>query len=296
MLTLAEGNPIGHIINHKTFEVGGWWVWSSTQTMLVLAGALVILIGLFVAKKVQTGPESEGSARYLTKNPIASMFEVICVYLRENVVRPLLHERTERFMPFLWTLFFFILASNLLGLVPLIDLNILYQIFTGGDKHVAIIGGTATQSLYVTAVLAAISAIVINLAGIKELGLGGYVKHLTGGAPPMLWPIMVPIEIMGIFIKPVALAIRLFANMTAGHTLVATLLMFAGAGWVMLTSKGAVIGAPIAVVSTLGAIAIYFLEIFVAFLQAFVFMFLTTVFISLLAHHDEHGHAEGAHA
>ncbi len=109
-------------------------------------------------------------------------------------------------------------------------------------------------------------------------------------------------------IKPVALALRLFANMTAGHILVAVLFMFAVKGIALLMGEnvtetgvtntpnamGVILGGSISLVSIVSAIAIYFLELFVAFLQAFVFMFLTTVFISQLAHHDEHEH-HGAH-
>jgi F-type H+-transporting ATPase subunit a len=108
-----------------------------------------------------------------------------------------------------------------------------------------------------------------------------------------LWPLMIPIEIVGTIIKPVALALRLFANMTAGHILVAVLFMFAVQGIGMLVAGGVggvVMGGAISIMSIVAAIAIYFLELFVAFLQAFVFMFLTAVFISQLSHHDEHEH------
>jgi F-type H+-transporting ATPase subunit a len=160
-------------------------------------------------------------------------------------------------------------------------------------EHKAFIGGTATQSIWVTGALAIVSALVINIAGVKELGLKDYFGHMTGGVPlkPAFMPIVALvflIELAGTAIKPIALAIRLFANMTAGHILVAVLLGFAAKGF--FSSDNPVIGFPVGVVSSLGVIAIYFLEIFVAFLQAFVFMFLTTVFISLLAHHGDHDH------
>jgi len=215
---------------------------------------------------------------------------VIYGYIREETARPLIQERTDKFMPFLWTVFFFILVNNLLGLIPLLDLN---NIFAGHfapemlAQHRAFIGGTATQSVYVTGALALIAAVIINFAGIRELGLMGYLKHLTADAPVMVWPIIIPIEILGTFVKPIALAIRLFANMTVGHILVGVLLGFAAEGFIKMD----IIGLPIGIVASASVIAIYFLELFVAFLQAFVFMFLTTVFISLLAHHGEHGTA-----
>lgn len=289
-LTLAAADPVGHVINHPAIVTeSGWWIWSSAQTNLVLSGIIMVGLGLLMAKAVSTGPESQGHARFVTRNPFLHMIEVICTYLRDNTIRPLLGKRADALSPFLWTLFFFILVNNLLGMIPLLDM---YHLANPADKaaHKAFIGGTATQSIYVTGMLALASAVVINLAGIKELGLGGYLKHLTAGAPIFVWPIIIPIEILGTFIKPVALAIRLFANMTAGHILVAVLLGFADEGF----AKADAIGIPVALVSTVGVIAIYFLEIFVAVLQAYVFMFLTAVFISLLEHHGDHDH-ETAH-
>ncbi|MEL7474179.1 MAG: F0F1 ATP synthase subunit A, partial [Planctomycetota bacterium] len=122
--------------------------------------------------------------------------------------------------------------------------------------------------------------------------------QLTGGAPKFIWPLMIPVEILGTFIKPVALAIRLFANMTAGHILMATLFMFVGLAFAAIDAIGGVLGVGLGVtviiMSVIGAFAVYMLEIFVAFLQAFVFMFLTTVFIAQLSHHGDHEH-EHAH-
>ena len=132
----------------------------------------------------------------------------------------------------------------------------------------------------------------------------GYLEHLCGGLIPLPHILLAPVvliifvvELAGQFIKPAALAIRLFANMVAGHTLMAVLLGFGaqaakgGMGPVGITG--------ISLISILAAIAITFLELFVAFLQAFIFMFLTAVFISLLSHHGEeheHGHDEAEHA
>lgn len=292
-LTLAAADPVAHVINHKWFETeDGTWLWSSSQTNLVVSALILLVVGTLVAKAVSTGDESQGAWRFVTKSRFAHMVEVICGYLRENTVRPLLHERTNRFMPFLWTLFFFILVNNLLGLIPLLDMhNVLMGQLSPEvvAEHRAFIGGTATQSIYVTGALAIVAGIMINYAGVRELGVGGYLKHLTAESPFFVWPIIIPIEIMGTFIKPIALAIRLFANMTAGHILVAVLLGFAAEGFLSV-GENAILGVFVGTLSSLGVIAIYFLELFVAFLQAFVFMFLTTVFISLLAHHGDHDH------
>jgi F-type H+-transporting ATPase subunit a len=302
-MTLAASNPVDHVVNQfphgwGVVEIGGRQIqwWSAHVGNLLLSGLLTVLLLWWASTKIRTGPASEGSSRYVTRNPFAHMIEVICVYLRDTTARPLLEGRTERFMPFLWTIFFFILINNLLGLVPITDTAHLIDKLTGTHLLSGVLGATATQNLFVTAALAIIAGLVINLAGIRELGLGGYLHHLTAGTPAYLWPLMVPIEILGTFIKPVALALRLFANMTAGHILVAVLFMFAVSGIGLLTKGGSglVLGPVISVASIIAAVAIYFLELFVAFLQAFVFMFLTTVFISQLSHHDEHEH-HGAH-
>lgn len=288
-LTLAADNPTYHVVNHWLFRLDGWWIWSANQTNLVLSALIILLLGPWVARRIATGPSADGHDRYVTRNPLAHMIEVMCVYLRDKTIEPLLHERTNRFLPFLLSLFFFILINNLLGLIPLLDIQALFA-----DDMVhrgqAWVGGTATQNLAVTGALALVAMIVINLAGVKELGLGGYIKHLTAGAPVFVWPIIIPIEILGTLIKPAALAIRLFANMTAGHILLAVIFMFVKLAF----GAGLVMGVGVGIVSIFAGVAIYFLEIFVAFLQAFVFMFLTTVFISLLAHHghDEHAHDE----
>jgi F-type H+-transporting ATPase subunit a len=121
-------------------------------------------------------------------------------------------------------------------------------------------------------------------------------KELLTGPKPLLLvvPIIFVVEILGLFIKPGALAIRLFANMLAGHTLLATIFMFTA---MALKSGGWGLAAPIGIVSAVFALAISFLELFVAFLQAFVFMFLTAVFIGMMTHHGDHEHEnEDEHA
>jgi len=298
--TLAASNPLDHVLNHYWIKVGDWWVWSSIQTNMVIAGIIMVVAGMRIAKKIATGPESEGHDRYVTRNPFAHMVEVICVYLQDKVVEPMLHERTAKFMPYLWTLFFFVLINNLLGLLPIFDLLSLFAPEMIVVEHRSPLGGTATQNLWVTGALALVSGVVINLAGLKALGTKHYFQHMTGGVPlkPLYLPIVAlvfAIEFAGIFIKPVALAIRLFANMTAGHTLLATLGMFIAMAF---AAESILVTAPVTLLSAVGMIGVLFLELFVAFLQAFVFMFLTAVFISLLSPHGdahEHGH-EPVHA
>lgn len=291
LITLAAADPSAHVWNHVFWKSpGGYWLWSGNQGNLVLSGIILIFGMLWVAKHVSTGDvKTEGAGAYVTKNKFAHMIEVICVYLREEVARPLLHDRTDKLMPFLWTVFFFILVNNILGLIPIMDLlHLIVPAWKEG--HMTPIGGTATQNIWVTGILAVVAAIVFNGAAIARLGITGYFSHMTGGAPWFVaWMIFI-LEFMGqIVIKPVALAIRLFANMTAGHILLATLIGFVGVVW----HESFVIKGPVTVISVVGAFAIMILELFVAFLQAFIFMFLTAVFISLMDHHDEHGHEHG---
>lgn len=295
LFTIAEANPLAHVVNHPAWvSESGLWLWSANQGTLVLSGLIIIIVGLWAASKIRTGPSSEGTDAYITKNRFAHALEVICVYLREEVARPLLHDRTDKLMPFLWTVFFFILTNNLLGLTPIGDLLHVIGGVIGKDIP-PIVGGTATQNIWVTATLAIIAAIVFNGAAIVRLGPVGFVQHMLGGLPWYMLPIgllLLLIESMGQFlIKPFALALRLFANMTAGHVLIAAILGFAGAALSsMAKGNGFGTNGAITLVSILAVMAVTFLEIFVAFLQAFVFMFLTTIFISLMDHHDEHGH------
>jgi len=299
-LTLAYEvpNPLLHVVDNDVF---GGLLTQHTVT-LILAGLLCIWALQLAARSIRTGDESQGNDRYVTKGAFAHMIETLCVYLREEVARPQLGKDTDKFIGFLWTLFFFILFNNMLGLVPLLDFQHIIGGLFFGDVHWAILGGTATGNIAVTGALALIAFVVIQINGLRSSGLKGWAAHFLGGAPAYLAPIMLPVEILGMFIKPFALAIRLFANMVAGHTLMATILMFTGMGFGMLSDSAGGVGAVslagggfVAIVSLIAAVALMFLEIFVAFLQAFIFMFLVTIFIAQLMHHhhDEH---EGAHS
>jgi F-type H+-transporting ATPase subunit a len=304
MVLLAAGdtiNPLGHVLDRPLvggeealFEQTAHWtvLGSPLLTMhmvtLLIAGLLTALALRVAARAIATGRESEGNERYITRRRTGQLVEVMVETLRDRMLRPLLGSDTAAYLPYLMTLFFFILINNLLGLLPLLDI----QGIIGGSFHLkhgthwAVVGGTATGNLSINAGLALISFLVIQAHGIRQLGLGGWLHHLLGGAPWWLFPIMVPVEIMGMIIKPCALAIRLFANMLAGHTLVATLMLFGLMAYQGLQSYWAFFG--VSIVSGAFAVPIYFLELFVAFLQAFVFMFLTAVFISQLSHHGEH--------
>jgi F-type H+-transporting ATPase subunit a len=271
-------------------EIGD--VASLHAVMLVLGGILLVLGLIFAASRIRTGRDGQGNERYVTRGRLAQIVEVIVVYLRDEMVQPILGEKqTRRWLPFLFSIFFFILVLNLVGLLPFQDLQHLFGL------HHFFLGGTATANINVTASLALFAFVAIQVHSFRELGFLGWLDHLTCGltkGPKGLWlvvPIVFAVEFAGVFIKPVALAIRLFANMMGGHILLATIIMLPSMAQLGLEpGSGAWFGVSIATGSF--AVALTFLELFVAFLQAFVFMFLTAVFISLMSHeeHEDEDH------
>ncbi|MBC8203414.1 MAG: F0F1 ATP synthase subunit A [Planctomycetes bacterium] len=298
---IASNNPIHHILDKPVsgtehIVILGKPGITLHMASLVLAAIVAFIVLRIAAKQIALGDESQGTNRYLTKGRLSQIIEVISIYMRDNVIRPVLGTDTAKFLPYLLSLFFFILTCNILGMIPFADVqNVVGNKAFGfsADFDWAIFGGTATSNLAVTGGLAIVSFLVIQFHAFKSLGIGGWAHHLTGGAPLYLLPIMLPIEFMGMFIKPAALAIRLFANMVAGHTMLAVLTMFGMIAF-QATENWLITGS-VEVVSTIAAICISFLELFVAFLQAFIFMFLTAVFIGQMSHHGEHEeHAEPA--
>jgi F-type H+-transporting ATPase subunit a len=269
LLPLAAEDPLLHIVDHW-HEVGGVPIISNHIIMMCIAAVLVLAVFIPMGRRYAEDKE-------LVPTGKSNFFEAIMLYLREEVAKPTLGHATDRYMPLLWTLFFFILFNNLLGLLPL---DVLTAWIPGGPYY-----GTATANIWVTVSLALVSFVVIQISGIKANGIGGYLHHFLGGAPWYMAPILVPVEIMGMIIKPVALAIRLMANMTGGHLLIAILIGLTAASYEAL---GAVGGTGISVVIVLASVAIMCLEVFVAFLQAYIFTFLTALFIGLLVVHEEH--------
>jgi F-type H+-transporting ATPase subunit a len=194
---------------------------------------------------------------------LQNVLEAIFVFIRDDVVMPNIPSRKAayRLLPYFVSLFVFILLMNLFGLIP------------GGH--------TATGALGTTAGLALTALFVINGTAIRQIGLKNWLKHLLGGAPWYLFFIMVPIEIISLFTKPFALTVRLFANMTAGHVV---LLSLVGLIFYLKTFVMAAVAVPFSVF-------MYALELLVAFLQAFIFTILTAVFTGLaIGEHSEHSH------
>lgn len=283
---MSGTNPLEHVVQHPIKELpldaglltpeGVVTLMSDHIAMTILAGlVLCLLLPLALRRSRRSG---EGVDR-LVMTGFAGAIEGICQYLRKEVAEPALGEHTDRFIKYVWSLFFFVLAMNLLGMLPL-----------GAITPLAFglrIGGTATGNIWVTGTLAVMTLLMIIINGLR-LGKVEYLKHFCPG-PWWMAPILVPVEIAGLLAKAFALAVRLFANMLAGHLILAVLLGF-------ILSAGSVstgVGFGVAIPAVLGSVGISLLEIFVAFLQAFIFTFLTTLFIgmSVVFHHDDHEEA-----
>lgn len=211
--------------------------------MWVAAALLILGFGLAFRK------------RKMVNTGFANFLEMLVVFVRDDIVRNSMGKKEgDKVMPWMLTVFFFILLMNLMGMVPW--------------------GSTATGNVSVTAGLAILSFILIQVKGMIAQGP---VKYYTGlvpkGIPAFVIPIMIPVEIIGLFTKPFALCIRLFANMIAGHAVILSLL------GLIFIAKVFLIPLPI-----FGAVVISMLEIFVAFIQAFIFTLLTSLFVSLAQH------------
>lgn len=280
-------SPLSHVVPHPIHQVEGdlgmltpegvVTVLSDQITMILLAG---LLLCLFLPRALRRGRDKSEIGR-LTPAGLGNFVEMVCEYFRKEVAEPHLGEHTDRFIKYIWSVFFFILTINLLGLLPLGTIS---PVLFGG-LHV---GGTGTGNIWVTATLAVLTLILMVWNGLR-FGGKAYLAHFMPG-PAYLAPIMLPVEIIGLFAKIFALTVRLFANMLAGHVLLAVFLMLIlRAGAALGTGLGLAIAVPIVA----GSVALNMLEIFVAFLQAFIFTYLTALFIgqSVNVHHDDHAEA-----
>jgi len=225
----------------------------------VVAAALMVLVFVPLAWRIRRGNRPRGL--------VWNFFEVMLVFIRDQVARPAIGRRdADRFLPFLWNVFFFVLFCNLLGLVPW--------------------AGSPTGALAVTGTLAAIAFCATVGSGMAQHGALGY---WLGMSPPMEAPLAVGIllkpmlgvlEVVGLCVKHGVLAVRLLANMFAGHLVLFVIISFikAAAGSGLFLWTGVTIG------SVLGAVALSVLELLVAFLQAYIFVFLSAVFIGMAVH------------
>jgi F-type H+-transporting ATPase subunit a len=213
-----------------------------------IAAALLVIVFYFASKKYQ---------KTLIPKGFSNLLEVFILFVKNEIAIPTIGKGYERFLPYLLTAFFFILFGNFLGLIPF--------------------SATFTSNIAVTAVMATFSFFMIQIGGIRKNGLFGYFKGLIPhGVPVFLLPIMVVVELLGLLTKPFALAIRLFANMTAGHIVIYALISLIFVMQSYLISP----------VSVGMALFIYGLEILVALLQAYIFTMLSSLFIGMAVHQD----------
>ncbi|MFK7770000.1 MAG: F0F1 ATP synthase subunit A [Mariniblastus sp.] len=226
--------------------------------VLELVGAILIaVVFIWLARKIKSGEKPKGK--------IWNLLETFVVFIRDEIARPTIGSKdADRFLPFLLSLFFFILVLNLFGMIPFL--------------------GSATAALAVTAVFALVTFAVVIGVGVKKMGVVGFAKaqvpHME--LPKALALVLIPsiwlIEIFGLFVKHFVLAIRLFANMFAGHLVLSVFLAFIGA------TAGTMLGYFVGPAVVLGSVALSLLELFVAFLQAYVFTFLASLFIGSAVH------------
>jgi F-type H+-transporting ATPase subunit a len=281
---LAAGpDPLKKIYDHGIVVTDGGWFIVSNHVILMIFSAILMLIIFPIVARPYRGND-------LVPTGTRNFFEAILVFIRSDVVKPILGDQTDRFIGYLWTLFFFILFNNLIGLMPL-DVVTLWVLGLGLDYPVY---GTPTGNVWVTGALAVIAFLVMQISGIRANGFVNYSKHFLGGAPWYMFPIMIPVELLGMVVKPFALMIRLAANMTAGSIMLGVLLMFVSLAFVGLGTLG---GGAISLTVILGSVAIMALKLFVSFLQAYIFTFLTSLFIGqLVVHeHDDEHHVEEIH-
>jgi F-type H+-transporting ATPase subunit a len=231
------------------FELFGIDISITRHVVFMWLGAILLFIVMTrVAKAYKSSMVPKGFTNF---------WEVFILFVRDEIAKPTIGKGFEKFLPYLLTAFFFILFGNFLGLVPF--------------------SATFTSNISVTATMAIFTFLVIQFGGIMHNGFFGYFKGLIPhGVPIFLLPIMAVVELLGLLAKPFALAIRLFANMTAGHIVIYALISLI---FVMQSVGWAGLAIPM-------ALFIYALEILVALLQAYIFTMLSSLFIGMAVHQD----------
>ncbi len=258
--------PLGHIAWQRWPDIHvGSLTLNLTPTkhlvFLVLASVLVFLTMKLAGMALARQRAGQNAPR-----GFAAAMEGLVLFVRDEIAIANIGHDGAKFAPFVMTLFFLILYSNLLGLLPW--------------------GASPTGNLAVTAALAVMVFLTVEIAGMRTLGVKGYARTIfpkiegMGGAGGTAMSIALgPIELIGKIVKPFALAVRLFGNMTAGHFVILSLF-----GIIFLFGKLGVWSYGIAGMTVSLVVGIMLLELFVAFLQAYVFALLTAVFIGLMQH------------
>jgi F-type H+-transporting ATPase subunit a len=232
---------------------------------MLIGLSLFVWVMLRIAKRYKSGVGVTSAPK-----GSQSLFEPVVTFVRDEVAIPNLGDSHEKYLPFLLTIFFFILINNLVGLIP-------------GSANV-------TGNIAFTFIFGIIAFVVILASSNKH-----YWGHIFNppGVPGWVKLILVPVEVLGVFTKPFALIIRLFANMIAGHLIIISLISLI----FIFANLNVAIGWGVSPVSVAFTIFIYFIEVLVAFIQAFIFAMLTAVFIGQAregAHHHEDGNVDDA--
>jgi len=225
----------------------------------VVVATVILVLFVALAKSLRGGASARGR--------LWNLLEVFLLFIRDEVARPCIGRHdADRFVPFLWTMFLFVLGCNLMGMIPWM--------------------GSPTGALATTGALACITFAVVVGSGMKQLGVLGFWKaqvphmDLPGAIAPVMNLFIFVIEVFGLFVKHGVLAVRLLANMMAGHVVLAVIVAFIGAS----ATAGAAVWGGVTFASVLGATALSVLELFVAFLQAYIFTFLSALFIGAAVH------------
>ncbi|MDO8666069.1 MAG: F0F1 ATP synthase subunit A [Gemmatimonadales bacterium] len=254
-----------HLPQWDPIHIGGMAIDLSPtkHVVFMIFAAFLVWLVMFTTGRVLKKQRAAGHP----PRGLASMFEAMVLFVRNEIAVANIGHGGEKFAPYIMTLFFFILTMNLLGLMPW--------------------GATPTGNLAVTGALALTAFLTIEIGGMRALGPKGYLKTIvfsppgtTGVTKILLTLIMIPVELIGKIVKPFALMLRLFANMTAGHFVILSLL-----GLIFLFgSAPAPIRWGVAGGSVFFVLFMMSLELLVAFLQAYIFALLTSVFIGLMQH------------
>lgn len=242
------------VLNEKPMDI------SITKNVFSLILSAIIIFLIFNA--VASGYKKRGTA---APKGIASFIEPLVVFLKDEVIKPSVGKHYMKFLPLLLTIFFFIFINNLMGLIPIFPF-----------------GANVTGNIAVAMVLAVTVFLVVNFSGNTH-----YWKHIFApDVPAALWVLLIPIEILGVVLKPFVLMLRLFANITAGHIIILgffSLIFIFG-------EKSAVAGWGTSVFSVIFTLFMSVLELLVAFLQAYVFTLLASLYIGSAT--EEHHHAD----
>jgi len=249
---VLEFEPFGeiHLPQFPPVHIGGITIDFSLTKHIVMIWFAMLLLLIFVRVAMRSYRKN-----VLVPRGLANVLEVIVIFVRDDIVRGAIGEEGKKLLPYFLTVFFFVLFSNFVGLIP----------YTS----------TPTGNINVTAALAIIAFFVIQISGIVNHGFVGYFKGLMPPHIPLfVVPVMIIVELLGLFTKPFALSVRLFANMSAGHIVIFSLI-----GLIFIFHS--VFIAPISIAF---AVFISLLEILVGLIQAYIFTMLTALFVGLAIH------------